>query len=161
MTNPEQTPYSAYVHLLIRLHELIVQHLGEGPEADALRDEADLHWRSLTPQQIKRVRGLSEDLHSIREHLPEPIPHNNLSKQILHTWDLGDWDGVLSLVRHNPVWLRPYWIALLRSGCYEKLGDPEAAAVFKREAARLLGTIAGSFSITIPTAATLANDKEF
>lgn len=61
MNNPE---YVKYVHLLKQLHRLISEGKGDTEEADALRDEMDTPWHSLSKEEIDRVNSLAADLYT-------------------------------------------------------------------------------------------------
>jgi hypothetical protein len=48
--------------LLGLLHAKIRGGDGDSPEADELRDQMDVHWAQLTPEEIEQMRRLSADL---------------------------------------------------------------------------------------------------
>jgi hypothetical protein len=58
-------PYTEHVSLLLSLHKLAAAGNDDSAAADALRDQMDLSWQQLTPDQRASVRGLSSDLNWI------------------------------------------------------------------------------------------------
>jgi hypothetical protein len=139
--------------LLRQLHALFVQGIVEGDDAESIRDCMDAPWYAMTPQEQERVGGLSEDLYALAEAGPPCVPMNNRE---LEAWKhelaeykqrylLGDFDGWLAFWRkprpnHFPA---PDGIAnsvvhFIQAQCWDKLGDHETAALFKKAAENLV-----------------------
>lgn len=132
--------YVRFVELLRQLHDLIAQGGGDSQEADALRDEMDVHVRHLTEAQVDRVEGLSADLYSLTgnelcapEHRSNPLSEAELTA----AWGVQDFDRVLTLLRRPTSFLSADLIAMLRGLCWRQLGDLETALLFYRRACHL------------------------
>src|SRR6266404_4562620 len=63
-----QLPVIAYARLLVEMHRLIAQGKGDSAEAEALADRMDASWYAMTAREQSRMRGLSSDLHALREN---------------------------------------------------------------------------------------------
>jgi hypothetical protein len=61
--------YSEYKTLLIKLHILIKNGMGDSKEADNIRDLMDVHWNCLTKQEIKDLDDLSEHFYEKHSQL--------------------------------------------------------------------------------------------
>jgi tetratricopeptide (TPR) repeat protein len=141
-----QPPALVYARLLILLHRLIGQGLGDSEEAEATADQMDSSWYALSAQEQTRMRGLAADLHALREGGPKRV---NMLPEQLANWkrelkeartlgEAGDVDAFLSFLRQPvPVELPAQVIPFLQAGCWEKFGDLETALEFMREADRL------------------------
>lgn len=56
---------TAYLHLIIDLHAAMLNHGDDSPEADAIRDRADM--LDLTANDAERARNFSEFLYALTE----------------------------------------------------------------------------------------------
>lgn len=61
-----------YIHALVDLCALAGQGLNDSEDADALRDEMDLWWWEMTPEQIEAVKGLAWHLGSVLDPTSRP-----------------------------------------------------------------------------------------
>ena len=128
--------------LLRELHSLIAEGKGDTDEADRLRDLMDAPWYNMSPQEIRRVRGLSADLHTLFD--PSPAPEqldqdllDETSRLAEEAWSNKDWDGALDLLRERPHAFPPDRVAFMRAGCWENLGDLETSLLFLKRAVDL------------------------
>jgi hypothetical protein len=138
MDNPQ---YAEYVRLLKALHRRIAEDKDDD-EADALRDEMDAPWYSLSEEEIERVDGLAADLYTLEEAPAAPPQSDNgavgsLRADLRRAWEARDWEGGLDLLRRHPGLLPPYEAAFLRGWCWNELGDPATADLFFHRAAEL------------------------
>lgn len=138
MSNPQ---YAEYVRLLKALHRRIAEDKDDD-EADALRDEMDAPWYSLSEEELERVNGLAADLYTLDEIPPRPAQQDEAAAAALRTeidlsWKAGDWEDLLDLLRRKPGVLPPYSEAFLRGWSWNQLGDPETADLFFQRAAEL------------------------
>src|ERR1700732_1553659 len=100
-------PAHAYSRLLLRLHDLIAKGMGDSPEADAVRDQMDGPWRSLTEAQQERGGGLSEDLGALAENKPRsrklsPEERRKWGHEFRAAFESAEWDRALALLRRPP-----------------------------------------------------------
>jgi tetratricopeptide (TPR) repeat protein len=139
-------PVLAYARLTMEMHRLINDGKGDSEEAEALADKMDAPWYAMTAQEQSRMRGLSADLYAIREGGPKRVmmtaeqraSWNRAIKEAYDRSETGDVDGFLSLLREPvPAGLPSQVIPFLQARCWDKLGDPETALVFMKEADRL------------------------
>lgn len=138
-------PVLLYAHLLRQSHDLLAQDKGDTPEAEAIAEQMDQPWYTLTPQEQQRMRGLSADLHALGEEGPKQV---EMSPEQLAAWqhgardafersELGNVDAWLEFLRQPiPSKLPRHIIPFLQARSWEKLGDLETALVFMREAER-------------------------
>jgi hypothetical protein len=138
----DDTPSRAYARLLLLVHDLIANGQGDGPEADAVRDQMDAPWYAMTEAEQERVGGLSEDLHALAEHNPRslkmsPEERGNWGQEFGAAWEAGDWDRALMLLRRPPDDVPVDHVAFFQADCWEHLGCPEVALRFMRSATRL------------------------
>jgi tetratricopeptide (TPR) repeat protein len=138
-------PALIYARLLWQSHELLAQNKGDTPEAEALAEQMDQPWYALTAQEQRRMRGLSADLHALREGGPKQV---EMASDQLIAWqraardafersELGDADALLDFLRQPiPSKLPLHIIPFLQARCWEKLGDLETALIFMKEAER-------------------------
>jgi tetratricopeptide (TPR) repeat protein len=145
--NGAERPVLVFTQLLRQLHEFIRLAQRETPAAEAVADEMDGLWGMLSKDQRGRTRGLSEDLYALAEGGAKAV---EMSPEKTEAWraearrvydslpvDL-DADAALAFLRQpHPSTLPPGAIPLLQGRCWERLGDPDTALVFYREAARL------------------------
>jgi tetratricopeptide (TPR) repeat protein len=128
-----------YVRYLLQLHRLIARSLDEGPEGDALRDQMDLPWRRMTPEEIRTVRDLSADLYTITDPAPAsaesmPTEVDTLLSRALRD---EDWVRVLHIIREYVGKIPLHSAAFLRGYCWSQLGLFDAGAEFFEHAVRL------------------------
>ncbi len=136
------SPYREYVRLLKNLHVLIAQGKGDSDEADQLRDLMDDPWYGMSPEEVRRVRGLSADLYTLVD--PLSLPQEADQKEIDETrrlvevaWKNKDWDGCLELLRERPHRYPPDRVAFMRAGCWKQFGDLETSLLFLEKAVSL------------------------
>jgi tetratricopeptide (TPR) repeat protein len=127
---------SRYVHLLVELHRLTALNLDETEAADQLRDEMDLPWRRMTPEELRMVRDLSADLYTITDPAPPPVSSfpQEVDASIARSLRDEDWVRVLHVVRDNEASIPLHAAAFLRGFCWSQLGLHEAGAEFFRHA---------------------------
>src|SRR5450631_4137410 len=139
--------------LLRQLHALFVQGIDEGVEAESIRDRMESPWYAMTPQEKERVGGLSEDLYALAEGGP---PCVTMYTRELEAWKHelaeykqrylhGDIDGWLAFWRKPrpnqfpaPAGIPSSVVHFFQAQCWDKLGDHETAALFKKAAENLV-----------------------
>ncbi len=131
-----------YVRLLKELHFLMAEGKSETDEADRVRDLMDEPWYKMSPEEIRRVEGLSADLYTLVD--PPPPPRQADPKDIAETGRLveaarndQDWDDLLELLRERPHAYPPDQVAFMRAGCWENLGDLDTSLLFLQKAVSL------------------------
>jgi len=127
------------VRLLRELHFLMAEGKSETDEADRVRDLMDVHWYRMSPDEIRRVEGLSADLYTLVDPPPppqqaDPSVVDETSRLIEAAWNKQDWDTLLELLRDRPHPYSPNRVAFLRATCWEKLGDLETSLLFLKKA---------------------------
>lgn len=125
-----------YATLLDRLHRMIAAGLGDGEEADAVRDDMDRPWYAMSEAEIELVRTLSKDLYDVHENANRPRGEavetidEPIRKELEEADRREEWERLLSLLRTNrdrlPAWRMSYW----RGRVWNRLGVPEAGATF-------------------------------
>jgi tetratricopeptide (TPR) repeat protein len=140
MQNPRAGRWlEAYVSHLVQLHRLMARNLDEGPEGDSLRDQMDLPWRRMTPEEIRMVRELSTDLYTITDPpatSSESIPAE-IDSLIARSLRDEDWVKLLRIVRENATTIPMHAASFLRGYCWSQLGLHDAGAEFFEHAVRL------------------------
>src|SRR5260370_14809319 len=143
MTTP--SPSVTYARLLRGSQALINRGLGDSREAEALADQMDGPWYAMSDREQQRLRGLSVDLYALEEGGPKRI---QMSPEEVAAWqkaaksawtqsELGDVDAALNFLRQPiPAGLPRPIIPFLQARCWDKLGDPETALLFIKEAER-------------------------
>lgn len=136
-----------YIRLLLRLDRLILEGEGDSGLADEVRDEMEMHWRKLTPEELKLTDGLAIDLPYTDEDGSVPrsagcdpcsaVASAGDHQLIQSALQSGDWDRVLTIIRENESQITTSQAAALRGIAWDRLGHPEVAALFFEEAARL------------------------
>src|SRR5262245_56401387 len=66
-------PVVAYAKHLLALHLLNSEGKGDDETAEALADEMDAIWHSMTPLEQVRMRGLAADLNVLQEGSPHKV----------------------------------------------------------------------------------------
>ena len=130
--------YIQYERFLKELSRLMAEGKGDADEADAVRDEMDVPWYTLSEEETKRLRGLSADLYMLQDE--EVYESHGGTEQELRSAlseALGrlDYEAVLSLLRKGTPFLSPAQVAALRGRCYATLGHLETGLLFMRYAA--------------------------
>lgn len=128
-----------YTHLLVKLHQLTARNIDESDEADALRDEMDLPWRRMTPEELRMARDLSADLYSITDPPPPAVESSppKLDALVTRAVKDEDWIRVLQVVRENAAQIPLYAASFLRGFAWSQLGLHEAGAEFFMHAVKL------------------------
>jgi hypothetical protein len=134
--------YRESVRLLRELHFLMAEGKSETDEADRVRDLMDDHWYRMSPDEIRRVEGLSADLYTLVDPPPPPQQFDQQAtdetcRLIEDAWSNQDWDRILELLRDRPHPYPPDRVAFLRAGCWENLGDLETSRLFLERAVSL------------------------
>ena len=127
---------------LVLLQELAMKGQDDTPEVDALHDQMDGAWNTLSGDERRRLKGLSADLYMLEG---KEIQDRIVSEGDSATWKAelqrlnleADWEGVLRLLRVRPKSFREAHAAYLRGRCYDELGEPTAAIAFLAFAFRL------------------------
>jgi tetratricopeptide (TPR) repeat protein len=133
----------AYAHLLLRLHQLGAAGQGDGPEADAIRDEMTTHWYRMSAREQDRMIGLSADLYALEEGgaRSQPATAGELEQyrgEAKGAYDSGDPDRQLAFLRRPyPEGLPADAVPFLQARAWERVGNLDVALVFMREAERL------------------------
>src|SRR5437764_8995093 len=134
--------YRAYVRGIRELHRLAVSGQDESPEADLVRDAMDGPWLALSEVERKRASGLSEDLYSISDPVPDGMQELNPQAQArlndaIEARERGEWDRALELLRQWAKYLAPDVVSYFRGRTWLDAGDPETAVLFLEHAVRL------------------------
>lgn len=134
----EESALSAYIGMLLDLHELIRTGRGDSAEADELRDRMDAPWRRLEASEIALVDGLSADLHTLgvkRDAPDRDASDGDESKRFEQAFQQEDWASALEAIRTNEPRLAPRTVSFCRGVCWAHLGEPEVAISFLNDAA--------------------------
>lgn len=140
-----EPPVAAYARLLRAVHALIAEGKGDSEEAEALADEMDAPWYAMTKQEQERMGGLSCDLYALAEGGPKQIDMTQSERQQWEdaagvadaAFEAGNVDSALAFLRRpSPKGLPRYKLSFLQAQCWQRLGDPETAAVFMKDAER-------------------------
>lgn len=110
-------------------------------------------WYGMTPSERERMRGLSEDLYAVAEGGPPQIAMDDQKLQIWKNeveeckrkYLQGDVDAWLAFWRKprpsnfppphgNPAFV----VHFLQAQCWDKLGDPDTAAIFRKAAEQIV-----------------------
>jgi hypothetical protein len=147
VTNKQPTAGQRCAALLLELHRLIGEGQGDSDQADRLRDEMDPLWDELDERERDRIRGLSEDLHGLREGTPTPLA---MDRQAVRAWrgqavaayqqsQSGHVDDLLALLRRPyPAEVSVHVVRLLQARCWQRLGVPDVGLVFLQAAEQSL-----------------------
>lgn len=143
VTGEQPTAGQRCASLLLRLHRVIGEGQGDSDQADRLRDEMDPLWEEMDERERDRIRGLSEDLHGLREGRPAPLP---MDRQAVRAWwgqvvaayqqsQSGSVDDLLALLRRpHPAEVPGHVVRLLQARCWQRVGVPEVGLVFLQAA---------------------------
>jgi tetratricopeptide (TPR) repeat protein len=135
--------YLQIADLLQDLHDLMGRGRGATDEADALREQMEVHWHNLTDEERSRMEGLSADLYTLEPDSPivhprEPgIYTEELAADVRRARDAGGSDRILALLRSRPAEISADRAAALRALCYERLGERDVAIQFFEHAVRV------------------------
>jgi hypothetical protein len=138
--------YVKSVELLLQLHDLIAKEQGDSDAADVVRDEMELLWRGLDPEEARRVGRLAAETYMLLgREVFERVDATERTRERLGldleaAWQARDWDRVLELLRRGPDFLTVDQLAYLRGRCWLALGHPEVATRFFEFALRLQPT---------------------
>jgi hypothetical protein len=128
--------------LIRRLHDLIARAADESPEGDAVREEMDLLWPQLQPDEVRLLSGLSADLYSftdqeIKDERYASTRAGEVEGRLADAYRAGRYDETLELLRYpGAATLPSEAVAFVRSRCWEGLGDLEIALWFMERSAR-------------------------
>jgi hypothetical protein len=146
-TDEQQTAAQRCARLILRLHRLIGEGQGDSDQADLLRDEMDPLWDEMDERERDRIRGLSEDLHSLREGKPAGV---RMDREAVRAWrgrvsvgyqqsQSGDVDRLLGLLREPyPSEVPALVVRLLQARCWQRLGVPDLGLAFLHAAEQSL-----------------------
>lgn len=135
--------YKTIVNLLLRLHKLIKDGLGDSEAADELRSSMDRPWHALSDAERTRVDGMSADLSTLESDSPITHPElggilsRELAGTIRSARRIAGFEQILSLLRQQPQNISADRAAFMRGWCYERLNDLEISALFFEHAAQL------------------------
>jgi hypothetical protein len=138
-----KSPYREYVDLLLNLHTMIRADIDESPEGDDLRDKMDEPWHRMSQDELNRVDAVASDLNSLLPDSPFYHPSKggiqcrDVAHEIKAARQYGDYEGILKRLRDRPECVSADRAAFLRGWCYERLSEPEVAAMFFEHAAML------------------------
>src|SRR5262245_45583458 len=107
-TRPSEHHYDQYVKLLRQLHCLIADGEGDSQEADAVRDELDIHAPFLTDIESQRADGLSAALYSLSGneiYAPEDQINPAPELELKTAWEREEYERVLTLLRRPAPYL--------------------------------------------------------
>lgn len=129
-----------YADLLIQLHQLIRENR-DNDDADAIRDKMDEPWRHLSSYEIAMIRGLSSDLHSLRNS----DKHNGhvsaqTASMIAECARRGDFQKMLHILRENESALPADYVAHWRGVGWADMGFLSIARAFFQRALQISPT---------------------
>ena len=138
----DERPVIVHAQQLRQLHELFLQGQDQNLEADSLRDEMEGTWYAMTPVEQSRVSELSGDFYALSDGNARAVPMNPTQRrewelEFRQAFDARDYDRALLLLRQPPSDLPLSTIHLRQSECWDGLGDPDTARVFRDAAERL------------------------
>ena len=142
-TRFDSPAFDAVARGVVALSQLIADGLGDGPDADAVRDALDAPLSTLTPDENVRARWLAEDLYTLGELASDrPLePMTPQARTTLAQADLarrcGQLDEALTLIRHLQAHLPLATLCELRGALWQDAGQHEAAAAFLGRAAEI------------------------
>ncbi len=138
MMNGLFTENSCYVEheaLLMQLHHLIANGLGDTEEADAVRDRMEPSWYRLKPEEKLRIEGLSADLYMLQDaEIFQPSDGRTkiqIGQAVYAAMEHERWADALVLLR-QPNLLPREQVAAYRAAAYQGLGHLETALLFLR-----------------------------
>jgi tetratricopeptide (TPR) repeat protein len=143
---PSPTAFSQTVQLLLDNHRLIREGKGDSPEALDVSSAMEKLWYSLTEEQQELLGGLSEDLYSLDERRVTQVAlspedrrrYARRAQEIFAQYHQGEYLPALALLRGPlPNDILPESLRFLQARCWEKIGEPEVALLFMKEAERL------------------------
>jgi hypothetical protein len=146
MTNQQPgaqlSPALRFARLLRELHQFLAAGLDDSEQAETIRDQMDGVWLDLSPKEQDRLQWLSEDLYVLAEGgvkgvAMQPEARATYGQAVRSAFTARDWDGLLNLLRRPPADVVAGDVAALQAECWEQLGDPETALVFRDKAGRL------------------------
>lgn len=135
--------FDRVAHGTIRLHRLMAEGKGDGPEADEVRDALDGPIAALTPEERARAQFLSADLYKLSktrsDHEPLPMnPHAQAKlRAIIEARDAHHWDKALELLRRWERYVALEFVSFQRGAIWDRAGNAEIAVEFYRHAAEL------------------------
>ena len=129
------------VRLLRRLDEIIAEGNGDGPEADAVRNQMEEPWYAMTEGEQHLLDLLSADVRTLWK---VPRPRQPPTAEARAGFDAAlrteDWREVLASLHRAPGLTDPPRAALMRAQAWRALGHPDVADEFIALARRLLDT---------------------
>jgi len=157
-TRPPETSLDRFASLLVRLHSLIAEELGDEAEADEIRDLMEMPWQGLNETDAGIARQLSADLYTLTSTISPAHPSGDFISPSL-AYDLnkakvkGDFLTALSLVNFRFAEIGAYRAANLRGSSYVHLGLSDVAILFFERAVELSSTPTGALIFLLTTLA--------
>jgi tetratricopeptide (TPR) repeat protein len=155
------TAFIAYAGQLRQLHALIRGGLGDGAQADGVRDVMDRHWAAMSVTERGLTRVLSADLYDIGYNGPQQAgPNQEQSQKIQRLQNAtrdGEFDFILTHLREVQSYLPPAFLFYIRARSWSALGDDNTANEFYSRAVALAPANGNYKSLALET---LANSTE-
>jgi tetratricopeptide (TPR) repeat protein len=146
----------AYVDLLLKLHQLIVQGKGDSEDSDALRDHMDVYWSRFDDGELKIARQLSADLYTIHNE-NENLRANadfysaELAAEMGKAHDSKDFLRALELLAERTDEISSGRAAILRGMSYRELGLVQAGLAFMWHSANISSDPSSAYVIALNT----------
>ena len=157
-TRPPETSLDRFASLLVRLHTLIAEGLGDEAEADEIRDLMEMPWQGLSETDARTARQLSADLYFLTSTSTPAHPAGDFLSPSLQ-YDLnkarseGDFLTSLALINSRFAEIGAYRAANLRGSSYVHLGLLDVAILFFERAVELSSTPTGALIYLLTTLA--------
>jgi tetratricopeptide (TPR) repeat protein len=126
---------------LLSLHQLRIEGKHDSDEADLIREQSEKSWNEMSDLEQELFRGISEDLYSISDPVPELQPINPQVQKNLtplrQAFENGDWQKILELLRRWKNYIPLSKLSIFRSIIWREWREPKIALEFARHASFL------------------------
>ena len=135
--------FKVYAKALIALDRLMRSGREDSDAADALRDQMDRPWSTLSVGERTLARVLSTDLYDLDEpapdHLPQPQSDQDREalRELINLAQNKNWEHFLEKIRSVQQFIPPAFAAYLRGRAWYELGDADIAWLFLDRACQL------------------------
>jgi tetratricopeptide (TPR) repeat protein len=145
LTRPDY--YRRYLRNVLKLYAYKDAGKFDSDEADVVRDEMVGQWYALTQLERKRMDGFVMDLNELRISRENTrwnnLPEGRNQEGQVRLWEVyalkeaSRFDEALEHLRKWKDIITPQFVWHFRGSCWNRMGIPEAAVEFYREAARI------------------------
>jgi hypothetical protein len=148
------SPLSTHAHQLLRLDQMMAEGQDDSEQADALRDQMDVSWYQMSPDELEIARQLSADLYTLHDDSLVRHPREfgiyspELAADLASAVKSGDYLRALRSMQDKATEISVDRAALFRAIFYRALGLPEIALVFFNQVADP-GTAPGSTNLPL------------